>query len=228
MKNVSTLFIALSLVTLAGCPGDDGGSDGTETATPTTMTGATGTAGDDDGMPTTAGDDDGMPTTAGDDDGVDDGMMTTAGDDTTGGGGGAGFCGLTCKAPADCLPGGVGNEKDWECTDGFCASTLPPIDPCDPMFCPEAAGYMCLTVDGADACGLPCPNGDECDALMQECTGMDDAGAAFCQAPPCGGVAEGEACDIPMFGQIGTCTDGVCSCTADTECTAEGYGCNLG
>ena len=229
MKNVSTLFIALSLG-LAACGGDDGTGTGTD-ATPTTMTAGddgtpTGTAGDD-GTPTAG--DDGTPTGTAGDDGMDDGMMTGSeggtADDTTGGGGGAGFCAQSCKAPADCLPGGVGDEADWACNEGFCESTLPPADPCDPTLCSEAAGFACVQVDGADACVLPCPNGDECDQFMLECTGSDDASAAYCQAAPC---TEGDPCEIDGVGQYGTCTDGVCSCSDDAECTIAGQACNPG
>lgn len=225
MKNVTKLCIALSLaLPLAACGGDDDGDTGVSTTNtvPTGGDDGTPTAGDDDGTPTsTAGDDDGMPTTGS----ADDGLPTTGGpDDTTGGGGGGGFCAISCAAAADCVPP-MGNEADWACTEGFCEFTGA-LPACDPATCDDlGVGLACADVDGVSQCTTPCPNGDECTAPL-ECSGMDDAGNAICAAAPCGGVAEGEACDIPNFGQIGTCTDGVCGCTDDAECTAPGYACN--
>jgi hypothetical protein len=234
MKNVSKLFIALSLATLAGCPGDDGGSGDTETTlTPTTT--MTPTGGDDGGA--TMADDDGGATMADDDGGAtmaDDGGATmaddtagdTAGDSGTGGGGGAGSCAETCKAPTDCAAG-TGTKETYACTDGFCEFIGDPIDPCDPAVCPEAAGYICATIDGNDVCGLACPNGDECDVAMQECV-MDDKATAVCQFPDCFGAGEGEPCELTGVGQIGTCSGGVCGCTDDAECTIAGQACQAG
>jgi hypothetical protein len=241
MKNVSTLFIALSLVTLAGCPGDDGGSDGTETATPTTMTG---TAGDDDGTPTsTAGDDDGVDdgvdTTAGMDDGVDDGV-----DD-----GGAMVCMHTCAADEDCQAAG-GTDIGFICEGGACANGNPCTD--DASCVPQLSGWAFV----------PCTaGGGECDAAMQVCVDLGD-GTGGCATPPsefvmcetigqeevevtdidgnpatvCGntsGVCNTDTgfCSVPCVDDTtcGTLTcdtaSGNCVCTEDAQC-GEGLTCN--
>jgi hypothetical protein len=127
-------------------------------------------------------------------------------------------------AAADCVPP-MGNEADWACTDGFC-EYIAEIPACDPASCDDLMIGVCSEVDGVSICTTPCSDDTMCLAGFTECTGTDDAGNMICQALPCGGVAEGEPCDIPMFGQIGTCTDGVCTCTDDAECTAMGFACN--
>lgn len=212
MRKISSLALFAFLMPLAGCPGDDSGETDTvaETANvPTTDTPTT-------DEPTTNEPTTNEPTT--------NEPTTDAVDSTTGGGGGAGFCGLTCESPADCAMGG--NEADWECNDSFCEYNGTPLA-CDDTTCPAAIGGECADVNGNNVCTFPCTDGGgECDALMLECTGENDAGGSICQGPPCGGVAEGDPCDIPMFGQLGTCTNGVCSCTDDAECTPEGYACN--
>lgn len=214
MRKISSFALTFAFVLpLAGCPGDDSGTttDAMTTA-PTTTDEPTTTAPTTD-EPTTDEPTTTAPTTT-----ADTGSTT---DPTAGAGG---FCGLICEAAADCAMGG--NEADWACTDGFCEYIADP-PACDDTTCPAAAGAACADVDGVNICTFPCTDGGgECDAFMLECTGTDDAGNSICQGAPCGGVAEGEACEIPMFGQLGTCTDGVCSCSDDAECTADGYACN--
>lgn len=213
MRKISSLALAFAFVMpLAGCPGDDTGTTDTEAATtmPTTTTPQTTT---EEPQTTTEA----PPTTTEEPPTTD---TTVAPTDS---GGGAGFCGLACEAPADCAMGGP--EEDWACTDGFCEYLVDPM-PCDPATCDDLMIGVCADVDGFSVCTTPCDDDSMCAAGFTECTGTDDAGNSICAAIPCGGVAEGEPCDIPMFGQIGTCTEGVCSCTDDAECTAEGYACN--
>jgi hypothetical protein len=94
--------------------------------------------------------------------------------------------------------------------------------------CPAAAGFACAFVDGQDLCVIPCAvGGNQCDPFLLECTGVTDAGEMICQSPPCGGAAEGAPCLIDGFGQVGTCTDGLCTCVDDTECTGPGLACNV-
>jgi len=218
MRTISKLSLAaLFTVSFTGCPADEGDTDTDATATMTPVTDATATM----TPPTTT-----APTSTDGTDGTDgtDTEPPTSDTETTGNGG-AGFCAQTCMAVADCVPMG-GNEADYGCTDGFCEyKGMAPA--CDDTTCPAAIGGACADVDGVNVCTFPCTDGGtECDTLMLECTGMNDAGDPICAAKPCGGVAEGAACEIAGFGQLGVCTDGVCSCSADTECTAMGYACN--
>jgi len=125
---------------------------------------------------------------------------------------------------ADCVPFG-GNPADWACTDGFC-EYVGVFPECDPATCDDLMIGVCGEVDGYSTCTMPCTDDSMCFAGITECTGMDDDGNPICQGYPCGGVAEGDPCEIMGFGQLGTCTDGVCVCTDDTECTAAGYACN--
>lgn len=216
MRKISSFALFAFVLPLTGCPGGDDGESDTVVGT-TTMTPATDTAGDT--VAETAAD------TAADT--AEDTAAATG--DTTAGGGGAGFCGQTCEAVADCVPMG-GAEADYACTDGFCefVGEIPDPPACDDTTCPAAIGGACADVNGVNQCTFPCTDGGtECDALMLECSGMDDAGNSICAAPPCGGAAEGEPCEFPGgAGQYGTCTDGVCTCTDDAECTLDGFGCN--
>jgi hypothetical protein len=217
MRKISSFALAFAfLMPLAGCPGDDTGETDTvaDTANVPTTDAPTTDAPTTD-APTTDAPTTDAPTT--------DAPTTGVDSTTTGGGGGGGFCGLTCEAPADCAMGG--NEADWACTDGFC-EYIAEFPPCDPATCDDIMIGVCGTVDGNSVCTTPCDDDSMCAAGFTECTGTDDDGNMICAAIPCGGVAEGEACEIAGFGQIGVCTAGVCSCTDDTECTAPDYACN--
>ena len=194
MKNVSTLFIALSLVTLAGCPGDDGGSDGTETATPSTMTDPTGTAGDD-----------GTPT-AGDDDGVDDGVDTTAGMDDGGDDGGEMACVHTCAADADCA---IAGNQTLSCDNGTCT-----------FGCTEDASCVALFSGwGATPCTM---GGGECELTMQVCVDLGD-GTGGCAFPAEGGAIdcatamldEVEATNLDDGAPVTVCGNGDATCNTD-------------
>jgi hypothetical protein len=226
MRNTSFAIFALALaLPLAAC-GDDGSSDtGNDTGT---LTDGPNTSGPSTTDPTPATSTD--PTTT--DPTTTDPTTTdpTVGDTTAGdstGGGGAGFCAQTCDAVGDCVPVG-GDEADYACTDGFCEFTGKiTIPPCDTATCDDLSIGVCADVDGVSTCTTPCEDDTMCVADVTECTGMDDDGNSICAALPCGGAAEGEACEIPTFGSIGTCTDGVCSCTDNAECTADGYACNV-
>ena len=115
---------------------------------------------------------------------------------------------------------------DYECTDGFCEYIGAPIE-CDPTSCDDLMIGTCADVDGVSTCTTPCTDDTMCLAGFTECTGMDDAGNSICAPLPCLGVDEGAPCTIMgVEGQFGTCTDGVCSCTDDAECTAMGQACN--
>jgi hypothetical protein len=208
MQKISNLALAFAfLMPLAGCPGDDTGGTDTvamTTAPTTTMDPTAGTTTDDPTAGTTVVD------------------PTAAVDSSSSGGGGGGACQLSCAAVADCAQGGP--EDPWACTEGFCVYTAPP---CDPAMCP--APNACADVGGVSSCITPCDDDTMCAAGFTECTGVDDDGNSYCAAlpvEPCGGVGEGEACEIPMFGSLGTCTDGVCTCMDDAECTAPNYACN--
>src|SRR5688572_9108323 len=127
MHKTSKIALAFAfLMPLAGCPSDDTGDETTTVATNPTM-GTDPTAGTDPTMGTD-------PTAATD---------PTMGDDTTEGGGGAGFCGVTCGTAPDCVPAG-GSEDDWACTDGFCEFVGMFV--CDDTTCPSAAGLVCANV----------------------------------------------------------------------------------
>lgn len=133
--------------------------------------------------------------------------------------GSIGYCAVPCMTTDACVTMGD-SEADWTCTDGFCVYT--PV--CDESTCPAKAGLACLEVDGVSSCVIACPNGDECFVHMLEC--VMHAGFAYCEIPPCGGAAEGEPCEYGSFGQYGTCTDGVCVCSSDSECTLTDQVCN--
>jgi hypothetical protein len=138
-------------------------------------------------------------------------------------GGEAGYCGQVCADAMDCAAGG--NPADWSCTDGFC-EYVGVFPPCDDTTCPAVAGLACDFVDGNEICTIPCTMDDDCALFMLECTGVTDMGDMICQSPPCNGAAEGAPCDIMGAGQFGVCTDGLCTCTDDSECTYMGYACN--
>lgn len=136
-----------------------------------------------------------------------------------------GFCALACEDLADCVfQGGV--PEDWACTDGFC-EYVGEFYVCDPATCDDLMIGVCAEVDGLSTCTTPCTNDTQCLAGFTTCTGVDDAGNSICEAIPCFGTPEGEACFIDGFGQFGVCIDGLCSCTDDTQCTPDGYACNV-
>ena len=147
--------------------------------------------------------------------------MTTSVDPT---GREPGFCALACVTVDDCLFGG--SPTDFECVDGFC-EYVGEIPPCDPASCDDLMIGSCTEVDGVSVCATPCVDDSACVAGFTQCSGHDDAGNSICDPIPCWGVVEGEPCEIDGFGQIGICIDGVCACTDDSQCTAEGYGCNV-
>lgn len=202
MQTIPGLCIALALVApLAACGGeskDDAGDDAGASSPETTHT---------------------VLTEAGS-------SGPTTGDETTGGAG-VGLCAATCEAPADCAVMG-GAATDWACDAGFCEFIgVPEVPACDESTCPGASGMACASVNGDVTCTIPCTaGGTECDASLQACTGEDDAGTSICSPRPCGGVAEGAACTIPMLGQNGTCIGGICSCVSDAECTIPGHACD--
>jgi hypothetical protein len=136
-----------------------------------------------------------------------------------------GYCSPVCGVVADCVAlGGV--PEDWACTDGFC-EYIGLIPACDPATCDDLMIGVCAEIDGLSTCTTPCTNDTQCLAGFTECTGVDDAGNSICEAIPCFGTPEGEACFIEGFGQYGVCIDGLCSCTDDTQCTPDGYACNV-
>jgi hypothetical protein len=136
---------------------------------------------------------------------------------------GSGSCGQTCTTAADCVPPGQ-DSTAYACTDGFCEHTAP----CDPETCDDLGpGLACAEVDGFSQCTTPCSDDAMCIAGVSECTGLDDAGSSICALIPCGGAAEGAACETAN-GNVDVCTDGVCSCTDDAECTVTGQACNAG
>jgi hypothetical protein len=146
---------------------------------------------------------------------------TTTGDPT---GDVPGFCAQACAIVEDCLYEGA-NPSDFACVDGFC-EYVGEIPPCDPASCDDIMIGSCTEIDGVSVCATPCADDSACLPGFTECTGHDDAGNSICEAIPCFGTLEGEPCEIQGFGQIGVCTNGQCSCTDDSECTAEGFGCN--
>lgn len=146
---------------------------------------------------------------------------TTTGDPT---GDAPGFCAQACTSVEDCLYEGS-NPNDFACIDGFC-EYVGAIWPCDPATCDDLMIGICTEIDGVSLCATPCTDDSMCLPGFTQCTGHDDAGNPVCEAIPCFGTPEGEPCEIQGFGQIGVCIDGLCSCTDDSECTAEGYGCN--
>jgi hypothetical protein len=134
-----------------------------------------------------------------------------------------GVCALVCTVVEDCAQGG--NPSDFACTNGFCEYTGV-IPRCDPATCDDLLIGYCTELDGVSTCAMACSDDSMCIQGFTECTGQDDAGNPICAPIPCFGMAEGEPCEIDGFGQLGVCTNGECSCTEDSECTAEGFGCN--
>jgi hypothetical protein len=135
-----------------------------------------------------------------------------------------GFCAQACEIAADCVfQGGI--PEDFACTDGFC-EYIGEIPACEPATCDDLMIGVCSEVDGVSQCTTPCANDSQCLAGFTTCTGVDDAGNSICEPIPCWGTPEGEACFIEGFGQIGVCIDGLCACTDDSQCTADGFGCN--
>ncbi len=149
--------------------------------------------------------------------------VTTTVDPT--GGGEPGFCLQTCESLADCVPPGS-NPDDFACIDGFCEYIAAWM--CDETNCPPEVGATCAEVEGLPTCVFSCSEGgNECDFIEGQCTGVTDEGLLYCEAVGCGGgIEEGEPCFFEGFGLLGTCIDGLCVCTDDAECTAEGYACN--
>jgi hypothetical protein len=148
---------------------------------------------------------------------------TTSPPDPTGGRE-PGYCAQTCQSAPDC---GFGSP-DFVCIDGFC-EYIGQIPPCRDDTCPPELGATCGMVDGVSSCLFPCATDQACSELFGAafvCTGVADDGTLYCQPPPCNGAVEGEPCDIPGFGQLGVCFDGLCVCTEDTQCTAMGFACN--
>jgi hypothetical protein len=139
-------------------------------------------------------------------------------------GDGPGYCTQACSSRLDCVPAGA-NPDDFACVDGFCeyVGTIPP---CDPAACDDLMLGVCSEDDGVSVCTTLCEDDSMCIPGFTECTGTDDAGNSICDPIPCWGVAEGEPCEIEGFGQIGICIEGECACTDDSQCTAEGFGCN--
>jgi hypothetical protein len=140
----------------------------------------------------------------------------------------ASYCAQACRIVADCLPP-MTDPTGYACIAGFCEFTgrLPP---CDETNCPSVAGFACASVDGISLCVIACTEvGGECDPFEFMCTGVTDAGMLYCEPPPCNGFGnEGEPCFLRGFGQLGVCTDGLCTCTDDSQCTALGWACNFG
>jgi hypothetical protein len=138
--------------------------------------------------------------------------------------GGAGHCSQACEVVSDCVPA-MADESDWACTEGFCEFTGP-IPACDPAWCDDLMLGTCGSIGGVSACMQPCAGDGDC-VEGSLCNSSDDDGNPICGAAPCGGVAEGEPCEIQSFGSIGTCTDGQCTCATDDECTADGFACHV-
>jgi hypothetical protein len=134
------------------------------------------------------------------------------------------YCGQTCRSLEDCSPPGS-DPSDWACNDGFC-EFVGPIPACEPQFCEDLMIGYCTEVDGVSVCATACNDDSACIPGFTECTGVDDVGNSICVAIPCNGVAEGEACFIEGFGQYGVCTDGLCTCTDDSQCAVDGWACN--
>lgn len=134
-----------------------------------------------------------------------------------------GYCAQACTGAADCAIGGI-DPADYPCIDGFCVY-IGEVPPCDPATCDDLQIGICTVVDGVSVCATPCTDDSACLAGFTECTGIDDVGNTICEAVPCLGAAEGEACIIDGFGQLGLCIDGQCLCTDDSQCTGEGYAC---
>jgi len=231
--------LGLIVLVVGGCafrlPETDTGTEGSTGADSTTTGPAPGSTGADSTTTgstttdsTTTDSTTGSTTTGSTTGSTSDGTDTdTSSSASSSGGDGVGFCAPACLSLADCVPPG-GNAADWDCTDGFCefVGMLPEPPPCDDQPCP--LGAVCGLVEGVSQCTIPCTEGgNECSWLKLECIGMDDEGNPICASPPCGGVAEGEPCDFPMLGQYGVCTGGLCTCTDDSQCTVNGYACNV-
>lgn len=135
-----------------------------------------------------------------------------------------GDCWRTCSVGQECFPPGY-DPDDWACLDGFC-EFVGEVPPCDDTTCPAWFGMVCASVDGLVQCVISCTRGGrECDSYGLECSGVSDEGLLHCGGTPCNGAAEGEPCEFQGYGQYGVCTDGVCVCTDDSQCTVEGFGC---
>jgi hypothetical protein len=220
------------LVLLAGCPSDDGGDGASSMATTGGATASAGTTGDTTPM-TSESDGSDDSNEAGSEATTQGGTTadTTAGgsegEGSSGGRGGGTGCALTCTTPEDCVPPTGGDPSDYACEGGYC-TFVGESPACDPTMCDDLGIGVCADVDGASRCTTPCRSNAECipDTVLQ-CTGQDDDGNMICEAIPCLGAAEGEPCETPI-GAFGTCTEGLCTCSSDAECTAEGYGCNTG
>ena len=133
------------------------------------------------------------------------------------------YCGQACVSVADCAQGG--DPDDFACIDGFC-EYVGEIPPCDPGNCDDLMIGFCTEIDGVSVCAMGCSDDSACIPGFTECTGHDDAGNSVCMPIPCFGAVEGEPCEIEGVGQLGVCTDGVCACTDDSQCTLEGYACD--
>jgi hypothetical protein len=134
------------------------------------------------------------------------------------------YCAQACESTADCAAGGI-DPADYPCIDGFC-EFIGEVPACDPATCDDLLIGVCTEVEGISQCATPCTDDSMCLAGFTECTGTDDAGNSICELIPCYGMAEGQPCEFEGFGQLGLCIDGECQCTEDSQCTADGYGCN--
>lgn len=135
-----------------------------------------------------------------------------------------GTCAPACAGPADCATSGL-DPADYPCIDGFC-EYVGELATCDPASCDDLMIGICTTVDGVSQCATPCNDDSMCLPGFTVCTGTDDAGNPICEAIPCYGAVEGEACIIDGLGQFGVCIEGECRCNDDSQCTFEGFGCN--
>lgn len=228
MRKLANIFAlcALGTVMAVGCGDDD----------------------DDDGGGGTGGS--GTGAMAGSDTG---GSGTGGGGGATGGTAAEGVCAVQCTtATVDDDCGEDTAFTDYSCDDGFCTATPKPCNDetgagqnCD---IGDLDLFECIDVDGTTACRQLCDPDDVIDLCAiggGSCTGEgtgDDADETFCVypevEPSClGGVDVGEPCALGGLGgagggggapaAFGVCTEeGTCVCTADSECTAEGYACN--
>jgi len=218
--------LCASLLTFAGCAGDDTGDTDSSTTTPTATTPTTTPTSTDATTTMTSGETD--PT-----EGTGSTGSTTEDptEDPTEGGGG--FCALGCSEAADCCADGVPDcpsdayPNNWSCNAGFCEfGGCSTDDECTMGGILE--GWECHELGGVGGCVNPCADDDACEAMVPgwTCSFEYDDGTKGCAPPPVDPEPCTEDADCGGFG-VCNADSGACECSGDAECSTEGYNCKM-
>ena len=152
------------------------------------------------------------------------GTSPTAGSSAGDGGNGPPICALHCQADADCCPLGLPVDcpaafpYDFECDGGFCRLGECKTDD-DCLVSGMDTGLRCHDVRGWGTCVITCTADADCPDPSLPCSGSADDQTNYCWSP----CTSDDDC-----GGLGTCSDGLCGCAGDGDCTVDGYFCATG